>query len=160
MDKFEKTFEDLDVHTSVMEGAMAGATATTTPASQVIEYISNFRVQLQIPGWRSDQTSSWGEWPWGCWPARVRWSSFGCNWRAGNSFYGGWSKFFIMIAIYLLWWHPGRCRTTHSAEDLLLSENELLCPRSCAAIDLNFEASACDTYHARVLVMVLLIVIL
>merc|ERR1712241_156295 len=29
MDKFEKTFEDLDVHTSVMEGAMAGATATT-----------------------------------------------------------------------------------------------------------------------------------
>ena len=35
MDKFEKTFEDLDVHTSVMEGAMAGATATTTPASQV-----------------------------------------------------------------------------------------------------------------------------
>ena len=35
MDKFEKTFEDLDVHTSVMEGAMAGATATTTLASQV-----------------------------------------------------------------------------------------------------------------------------
>ena len=35
MDKFEKTFEDLDVHTSVMEGAMAGATATTTPSSQV-----------------------------------------------------------------------------------------------------------------------------
>ena len=129
MDKFEKTFEDLDVHTSVMEGAMAGATATTTPASQVIEYISNFRVQLQSPGWRSDQTSSWGEWPWGCWAAR--WGSFGCNWRAGNSFYGGWSKFFITkIAIYLLWWHPGRCRTTHSAEDLLLSENELLCPRS------------------------------
>merc|ERR1719239_1865051 len=30
MDKFEKTFEDLDVHTSVTEGAMAGATATTT----------------------------------------------------------------------------------------------------------------------------------
>ena len=99
MDKFEKTFEDLDVHTSVMEGAMAGATATTTPASQVIEYISNFRVQLQIPGWRSDQTSSWGEWPWGCWAAR--WGSFGCNWRAGNSFYGGWSKIFI-TKIYLL----------------------------------------------------------
>jgi len=37
MDKFEKTFEDLDVHTSVMEGAMAGATATTTPASQVCD---------------------------------------------------------------------------------------------------------------------------
>merc|ERR1712018_558435 len=39
MDKFEKTFEDLDVHTSVMEGAMAGATATTTPASQVDDLI-------------------------------------------------------------------------------------------------------------------------
>jgi charged multivesicular body protein 1 len=39
MDKFEKTFEDLDVHTSVMEGAMSGATATTTPAGQVDELI-------------------------------------------------------------------------------------------------------------------------
>ena len=35
MDKFEKTFEDLDVHTGVMEGAMGAATATSTPASQV-----------------------------------------------------------------------------------------------------------------------------
>ena len=37
MDKFEKTFEDLDVHTGVMEGAMGAATATSTPANQVIE---------------------------------------------------------------------------------------------------------------------------
>lgn len=35
MDKFEKTFEDLDVHTSVMEGAMGAATTTSTPANQV-----------------------------------------------------------------------------------------------------------------------------
>ena len=42
MDKFEKTFEDLDVHTSVMEGAMAGATATTTPASQVLDQHNMF----------------------------------------------------------------------------------------------------------------------
>ena len=34
MDKFEKTFEDLDVHTSVMEGAMGAATTTSTPANQ------------------------------------------------------------------------------------------------------------------------------
>ena len=46
MDKFEKTFEDLDVHTSVMEGAMAGATATTTPASQVCDQQKiNFELQ-------------------------------------------------------------------------------------------------------------------
>ena len=49
MDKFEKTFEDLDVHTSVMEGAMAGATATTTPADQVF-FGSNSKLQpLQNP---------------------------------------------------------------------------------------------------------------
>merc|ERR1712037_770933 len=35
MDKFEKTFEDLDVHTSVMENAMGTATTTTTPESAV-----------------------------------------------------------------------------------------------------------------------------
>jgi len=39
MDKFEKTFEDLDVHTGVMEGAMGAATATSTPASQVDDLI-------------------------------------------------------------------------------------------------------------------------
>ncbi len=35
MDKFESQFEDLDVHTSVMEGAMGSATTTTTPESQI-----------------------------------------------------------------------------------------------------------------------------
>ena len=39
MDKFETQFEDLDVHTSVMEGAMGSATTTTTPASQVDDLI-------------------------------------------------------------------------------------------------------------------------
>ena len=31
MDKFEKEFEDLDVQTSVMEGAMSQTTATNVP---------------------------------------------------------------------------------------------------------------------------------
>merc|ERR1712106_1019803 len=35
MDKFESQFEDLDVHTSVMENAMGQATTTSTPASDV-----------------------------------------------------------------------------------------------------------------------------
>merc|ERR1711997_430395 len=35
MDKFESQFEDLDVHTSVMENAMSSATTTTTPESAV-----------------------------------------------------------------------------------------------------------------------------
>ena len=39
MDKFESQFEDLDVHTSVMENAMGTATTTTTPASQVDDLI-------------------------------------------------------------------------------------------------------------------------
>jgi len=39
MDKFEQTFEDLDVQTSVMENAMGTATTTTTPASQVDDLI-------------------------------------------------------------------------------------------------------------------------
>ena len=39
MDKFEQQFEDLDVHTSVMEGAMGNATTTTTPADQVDDLI-------------------------------------------------------------------------------------------------------------------------
>merc|ERR1712130_204930 len=52
MDKFEKTFEDLDVHTSVMEGAMAGATATTTPASQVDDLIKQVAEEngLEVAG--------------------------------------------------------------------------------------------------------------
>lgn len=39
MDKFEQTFEDLDVTTSVMENAMGSSTTTTTPASQVDDLI-------------------------------------------------------------------------------------------------------------------------
>merc|ERR1712126_725318 len=39
MDKFESQFEDLDVHTSVMENAMGTATTTTTPANQVDDLI-------------------------------------------------------------------------------------------------------------------------
>ena len=39
MDQFEKQFEDLDVHTSVLETAMGTATTTSTPASQVDELI-------------------------------------------------------------------------------------------------------------------------
>jgi len=35
MDKFESQFEDLDVHTSVMENAMSSATTTTTPENQI-----------------------------------------------------------------------------------------------------------------------------
>jgi len=35
MDKFEKEFENLDVHTSVMENSMATATTTTAPMEQV-----------------------------------------------------------------------------------------------------------------------------
>merc|ERR1719220_1302151 len=35
MDKFESQFEDLDVHTAVMENAMGTATTTTTPESAV-----------------------------------------------------------------------------------------------------------------------------
>merc|ERR1712038_1558425 len=35
MEKFESQFEDLDVHTSVMEGAMSTATTSTTPENQV-----------------------------------------------------------------------------------------------------------------------------
>merc|ERR1712062_553954 len=35
MDKFESQFEDLDVHTAVLEDAMGSATTTTTPVDQV-----------------------------------------------------------------------------------------------------------------------------
>lgn len=35
MDKFESQFEDLDVKTQYMEGAMNATTATSTPAEQV-----------------------------------------------------------------------------------------------------------------------------
>jgi len=39
MDKFESQFEDLDVQTSVMEGAMGSASTSMTPASQVEDLI-------------------------------------------------------------------------------------------------------------------------
>jgi charged multivesicular body protein 1 len=40
MDKFERQFEDLDVKTQYMEGTMNATTATSTPANQVDELIS------------------------------------------------------------------------------------------------------------------------
>lgn len=39
MDKFEQEFEDLDVHTSVMEGAMGSATTISAPGQQVDDLI-------------------------------------------------------------------------------------------------------------------------
>jgi charged multivesicular body protein 1 len=39
MDKFEQQFEDLDVKTQYMEGAMNATTATSTPAEQVDELV-------------------------------------------------------------------------------------------------------------------------
>ena len=39
MDKFEQQFEDLDVKSQYMEGAMNATTATSTPADQVDELI-------------------------------------------------------------------------------------------------------------------------
>jgi charged multivesicular body protein 1 len=40
MDKFEQQFEDLDVKTQYMEGTMNATTATSTPAEQVDDLIS------------------------------------------------------------------------------------------------------------------------
>lgn len=40
MDKFEQQFEDLDVKTQYMEGAMNATTATSTPAEQVDDLIA------------------------------------------------------------------------------------------------------------------------
>ncbi len=56
MDQFEKQFEDLDVHTSVLETAMGTATTTSTPASQVDDLIKQVHTcQLAAPtyclGW-------------------------------------------------------------------------------------------------------------
>jgi charged multivesicular body protein 1 len=39
MDKFEQQFEDLDVKTQYMEGAMTATTATSTPVDQVDDLI-------------------------------------------------------------------------------------------------------------------------
>jgi hypothetical protein len=56
MDQFEKQFEDLDVHTSVLETAMGTATTTSTPASQVDDLIKQVHTyQMAAPtyclGW-------------------------------------------------------------------------------------------------------------
>ena len=40
MDKFEGQFENLDVHTAVMENSMGDAMATQTPSSQVDDLIN------------------------------------------------------------------------------------------------------------------------
>ena len=64
MDKFEKSFENLDLTTSVMEGSMGDAMATSAPSGQVDALIQqvmnkycrpmdillnyNFRLQMNI----------------------------------------------------------------------------------------------------------------
>eukprot|EP00057_Strongylocentrotus_purpuratus_P019293 XP_011673767.1 PREDICTED: charged multivesicular body protein 1a-like [Strongylocentrotus purpuratus] len=40
MEKFESQFEDLDVHTQVLEGSMGAATTLSTPQDQVDQLIS------------------------------------------------------------------------------------------------------------------------
>ncbi|KAI8848598.1 charged multivesicular body protein [Chytridium lagenaria] len=56
MDKFESQFEDLDVQTSYMEGAMSQTTAMTTPGDQVDELIqkvadeNGLELQMEMPG--------------------------------------------------------------------------------------------------------------
>lgn len=40
MDRFEQQFENMDVQTAAMEGAMSSTTATTTPAEDVDSLIS------------------------------------------------------------------------------------------------------------------------
>ncbi len=48
MDQFEKQFEDLDVHTSVLETAMGTATTTSTPASQVDDLIKQVSLTISV----------------------------------------------------------------------------------------------------------------
>jgi charged multivesicular body protein 1 len=48
MDQFEKQFEDLDVHTSVLETAMGTATTTSTPASQVDDLIKQVSLTICV----------------------------------------------------------------------------------------------------------------
>jgi len=56
MDKFEKEFEDLDVQTSVMEGAMNQTTATNVPQDHVENLMkqaadeAGLDLNLEIPG--------------------------------------------------------------------------------------------------------------
>ena len=48
MDKFEKEFEDLDVQTSVMEGAMSQTTATSIPQDAVENLMKQVRFNVHI----------------------------------------------------------------------------------------------------------------
>ena len=50
MDKFEKQFEDLDVQTKYMEGAMDQTTAMTTPEDQVKDLINQVADEHGLPG--------------------------------------------------------------------------------------------------------------
>jgi len=56
MDKFEKEFEDLDVQTSVMEGAMSQTTATNIPQDSVEQLMkqaadeAGLELNMELPG--------------------------------------------------------------------------------------------------------------
>merc|ERR1712126_678252 len=56
MDKFEKEFEDLDVQTSVMEGAMSQTTATNVPQDAVEQLMkqqadeAGLELNMELPG--------------------------------------------------------------------------------------------------------------
>ncbi len=56
MDKFEKQFEDLDVQTATMEGAMGHTTSTMTPQDQVDSFMqqvadeNGLELKLSLPG--------------------------------------------------------------------------------------------------------------
>jgi len=56
MDKFEKEFEDLDVQTSVMEGAMSQTTATNVPQDSVENLMkqaadeAGLELNMELPG--------------------------------------------------------------------------------------------------------------
>merc|ERR1711868_17998 len=56
MDKFEKEFEDLDVQTSVMEGAMSQTTATNIPQDSVENLMrqaadeAGLELNMELPG--------------------------------------------------------------------------------------------------------------
>ena len=65
MDKFEQTFEDLDVQTSVMENAMGTATTTSTPAQQVDDLINQVLLVLFTKDHFNRLT--WGVGEWGLW---------------------------------------------------------------------------------------------
>ena len=48
MDKFEKSFENLDLTTSVMEGSMGDAMATSAPSGQVDALIQQVNFKLSL----------------------------------------------------------------------------------------------------------------